>query len=186
MKNYYTERPPFLPIIRKDKWNLIILPDDMVTASSPTLEKAEKAKKAAETAPEQEVVSTSSDVLENLKTRSLPKWQIVGSSSNISGAGSRSRPRASLQPGSAPQKATLLTENGPIDVRIRSFSILIFCKPGTGSKSGHQNLDRNCRIENPAFSCQKRIVHSYKRTGYFYLFLFMARSGSLIKVDLIY
>ena len=45
-------------------------------------------------------------------TRSLPKWQIVGSAASKP----LQRPVASLKPGSAPQKATLLTQNGPVDV----------------------------------------------------------------------
>ena len=51
------------------------------------------------------------------QVRLLPKWQIVGSASASSGSKPHQRPSlASLKPGSAPQKATLLTKNGPQDV----------------------------------------------------------------------
>ena len=46
------------------------------------------------------------------QARILPKWQIVGSAASKP----LQRPVASLKPGSAPQKATLLTQNGPVDV----------------------------------------------------------------------
>ena len=48
----------------------------------------------------------------NDQVRVLPKWQIVSSGAS----GTSSTQRASLKPGSAPQKATLLTKNGPQDV----------------------------------------------------------------------
>ena len=52
--------------------------------------------------------------------RILPKWQIVGGKSLATSASTTSKPLqrsvASLKPGSAPQKATLLTKEGPIDV----------------------------------------------------------------------
>ena len=49
-------------------------------------------------------------------TRTLPKWQIVGGKSLSAASKPLQRPVASLKPGSAPQKATLLTKEGPIDV----------------------------------------------------------------------
>ena len=55
--------------------------------------------------------STTAAVLED-QARVLPKWQIVGSAASKP----LQRPVASLKPGSAPQKATLLTQNGPVDV----------------------------------------------------------------------
>ena len=51
-------------------------------------------------------------------TRSLPKWQIVGGKSLAAASKPLQRPVASLKPGSAPQKATLLTKEGPIDVSL--------------------------------------------------------------------
>jgi hypothetical protein len=49
----------------------------------------------------------------------------VGSAA--SGSGALQRPVASLKPGSAPQKATLLTENGPLDVRkLLAFLLIIY------------------------------------------------------------
>ena len=48
------------------------------------------------------------------QVRVLPKWHIVTASRTP--ASSIAAQRGSLKPGSAPQKATLLTKNGPQDV----------------------------------------------------------------------
>ena len=63
--------------------------------------------------------SSRTAALANDQVRLLPKWQIVGAgASGVKASTSKplQRPVASLKPGSAPQKATLLTENGPQDV----------------------------------------------------------------------
>ena len=52
---------------------------------------------------------------EQPQVRVLPKWQIVSSASDRQPQAQRRI--ASLKPGSAPQKATLLTKSGPQDVR---------------------------------------------------------------------
>ena len=64
-------------------------------------------------------VSTASndeEVTSPTARRILPKWQIVGGKSLDTASKPLQRPVASLKPGSAPQKATLLTKEGPIDV----------------------------------------------------------------------
>lgn len=66
-----------------------------------------------------ETVSTSTAAASNSRpdqVRLLPKWQIVGGSAPGTKSSSH-RPLATLKPGSKPQKATLLTKNGPQDVR---------------------------------------------------------------------
>ena len=53
------------------------------------------------------------------QVRVLPKWHIVTASRTP--VSSIAAQRGSLKPGSAPQKATLLTKNGPQDVSFRNF-----------------------------------------------------------------